>query len=246
MFRENRLETMGFANSPAGWGAHFEQMPRLSRLKALQYRFSPEYRWIKKYLTSPVLDAGCGAGHWVTFLQGQGFDSHGLDYAPNLVATNRIRYPDSKWSVGDIRASGLPDNHFGGIISWGVIEHDEAGPQAALREFHRIMKPRACCIVTVPSDHARQREIGLMDNKANAGHFHQYYFEPEELANEVRKVGFEVVLARDVPRASIALAAPKLYRRFIGTHLFFLARLAALFASKKNCAAMTVCIGRKP
>ncbi len=247
MFKENRIpKTHSHENTSAGWGHHFRNSPPLSKVQEWKFRFSPEYRLIRKYLRSSIMDGGCGAGQWVEFLHRQGYQAHGVDYSADLIAMDKQRYPQSQWTAADIRNVPLPDGSFGGIVSWGVIEHDPAGPEAALKEFYRLLAPGACCIVTVPVDTPRQRMVGLMDNEKNEGEFFQYYFTPDELAERLKATGFEIMHSAIVPRTAIALAAPRLYFKYIGTRLFILARLAALFAPMSVCAGMTLCIGRKP
>jgi SAM-dependent methyltransferase len=246
MFKENRQPERGHGNSVSGWTKNFRNARPLSGLQAVKMRLLPELPLIKRHLKSPILDAGCGAGEWVQFLHMRGYIAIGLDYSEQLIEMNRRRYPANEWLVGDIRNVAMPDSTLGGIISWGVIEHDEAGPGAALREFYRLLKPGACCIVTVPVDTERQKTVGLRGNEANAGEFFQYYFTPDELAARLREVGFDIVHSGLLPRKSIGLAAPNLYFRYIGTRLFILARLVTLFSRVKDTAGMTICIGRKP
>lgn len=247
MFKENRPSpTQEQSNTPEGWDRRLRRVPALTSWKSWQLGRSPEFRWIRQYLHSPILDAACGAGRWTAFIAARGFSVKGLDYAPGQVAANRLRYPGLEWLVGDVRATGLPSSGYGGITCFGGIEHDPAGPGAALREFHRLLRPGACCIVTAPADHARRRAVSLMDNPRNEGAFYEYFLTAEEFADETRKAGFEVVHSGLVPRVSIALASPHLYRKTVGTRWFFLARLAALFAPLDSCAARVICIARKP
>lgn len=245
MFKENRLPGTGHGNNVEGWTRNFKNASALSPLQAVRMRFLPEFGLIKQYLQSPILDAGCGAGQWIEFLRRRGYGTHGVDYSEQLISANRQRYQGSQWTVADIRNIHLPDETFGGIISWGVIEHDAQGPKAALREFYRLLRPGACCIVTVPVDTERQKAVGLRGNLQNGGEFFQYYFTPAELAAELKDVGFEIAHSDVLLRKSIALVAPNLYFKYIGTRLFVLARLAALFGSTRKYAGMAVCVGRK-
>ena len=51
---------------------------------------------------------------------------------------------------GDILDLKYPDAHFDAYISQGVIEHFEEGPQQALNEAWRVLKPDGLAFITVP------------------------------------------------------------------------------------------------
>lgn len=113
----------------------------------------PELPFIFKYMPreGKILEAGCGLGRYVVYLADQGFDIEGIEINPETVAVvNGIR-PDIRVRVGDVIHLPYADNSLAGIISLGVIEHFIEGPQVALSEIRRVLKPGAHAIVTVPS-----------------------------------------------------------------------------------------------
>ena len=113
----------------------------------------PELPFIYKYMPreGKVLEAGCGLGRYVAYLADQGFDIDGIEINPETVAAvNNIR-PDIRVRVGDVTCLPYMDDTLAGIISLGVIEHFIVGPQTALYEIRRVLKPGACAIITVPS-----------------------------------------------------------------------------------------------
>lgn len=253
MYRENRIPTQDgfFENSSQGWANYIPNAASLSSatlsaLKTAKMRRSPEYALIKKYVQGPVLDVGCGPGEWVEFLRNEGYSVQGMDYCAPIIEQHKRLLPHSQWTVGSFRDIPFPDASFNGAISLGAIQHDPEGPAAAMREMFRILRPGGSCLVTVPIDSKRQREVSLTDNPGNRGNFHQFYFTREDVAGEMAKAGFEVLHCDLRPVVSIGLAAPKLFRRTIGTRFFILARLAALFASVAECANMVACVGRRP
>jgi SAM-dependent methyltransferase len=112
-----------------------------------------ELPFIFKYMPreGKILEAGCGLGRYVAYLADQGFDIEGIEINPETVAVvNSIR-PDIRVHVGDVIRLPYKDNSLAGIISLGVIEHFIEGPQMALCEIWRVLKPEAYAIVTVPS-----------------------------------------------------------------------------------------------
>lgn len=99
----------------------------------------------------PILEAGCGLGRFVIFMEERGFrDVRGIDISPDAVdIVNRIA-PHLNVTCGDVSDLPFEDSSIRGIVSLGVVEHFKEGPQAALREFKRVMAPGATAIITVP------------------------------------------------------------------------------------------------
>lgn len=42
------------------------------------------------------------------------------------------------------------DNEFGSVVALGSIEHTSEGPEPALKELRRVLRPKAIAIITVP------------------------------------------------------------------------------------------------
>jgi SAM-dependent methyltransferase len=109
--------------------------------------------YILRYLEKqgPILEAGCGLGRFVIFMEEQGFrDVRGIDISPDAVGiVNRIA-PTLNVTCGDVSNLPFEDSSIRGIVSLGVVEHFEEGPQAALQEFKRVMMPGGTAIITVP------------------------------------------------------------------------------------------------
>jgi SAM-dependent methyltransferase len=97
-----------------------------------------------------VLEAGCGRGQWVIYLSGLGFQVTGLDFASATIAKLRESFPFLGLVEGNITALPFEESSFDAILSWGVVEHFEDGPQRALREAHRVLKSNGALFVTVP------------------------------------------------------------------------------------------------
>jgi trans-aconitate methyltransferase len=45
----------------------------------------------------PVVDLGCGPGHWTVYLAAAGLDVHGVDLSADFVAHARATYPDLRF-----------------------------------------------------------------------------------------------------------------------------------------------------
>ncbi len=213
MYKE--LRTHG--STPEGWTRNFltagARLPMLTerilrsdaRWKELRARLAPG---------ATILDAGSGVGQWARFLHAKGYRAQGVDYSEEMCALLRREAPEIPWTVADIRAIPVADASVDAVISWGVIEHDEAGPDAALREFHRVVRPGGWIFVTVPFDTFEHRyaSMVLTNDPAPDGQFFQYMFKTGDLAEVVRRAGFEVDLVTPSNRHP-AVLTPKVYDR---------------------------------
>jgi len=98
-----------------------------------------------------VLEAGCGPGHVVEYLQQRGFDIEGVELNAPVVAEVNRRYPHLRVEVGDVAALSCPDNTYSGLLSFGVVEHFRAGMEAPLAEHLRVLRPGGIAVISVPS-----------------------------------------------------------------------------------------------
>jgi ubiquinone/menaquinone biosynthesis C-methylase UbiE len=167
MYKEYRAAAaLTTASTPEMWADNFVASGRLGLRHRLAFRADHRWRLIQQHIRrgARILDAGCGAGEWVAFLNENGFDAEGLDYSEELIGRVGRMYPKYRWKLGTVQNMPYADGSMSAVISWGVIEHDEAGPAAALADFHRVLGPGGVTIVTVPIDSDRQR-------RASRAHF---------------------------------------------------------------------------
>ncbi|HEX9142544.1 MAG TPA: class I SAM-dependent methyltransferase [Gaiellaceae bacterium] len=237
-------------STPEMWAANFAASRKMTAARRLRIRMRPEWRLLRRTFApgSAILDAGCGFGEWVNVLETGGFEAIGVDYSAELINRLRSTYPGSRWLQSDVRSIPLPDHAVDGVISWGVIEHDEAGPEAALREFCRIVKPRGAIVVSVPRDSHVMRESSQKQFPVQAhGVFFQYFMTEAELASHVARAGFEIVETGTIAEGSLPLFAPAFYLRASGLALR-VANLAASILLKpiQKYHGMIYCIGHKP
>jgi SAM-dependent methyltransferase len=98
-----------------------------------------------------VLEAGCGPGHVVEYLQQRGYDIEGVELNAPVVAEVKRRYPHLRVEIGDVAALSCPDNTYSGLLSFGVVEHFRAGMKAPLAEHLRVLRPGGIAVISVPS-----------------------------------------------------------------------------------------------
>jgi len=102
------------------------------------------------------LDAGCGTGDFIPDLVARNGAVTALDFAEDMIEQSRARMARRRldaqvdFAVGDVTDLNYDENTFDAIIGVGLIEY-LTDYRAALREFHRVLKPGGIVIVTVPS-----------------------------------------------------------------------------------------------
>jgi SAM-dependent methyltransferase len=136
-------------------------------------------------IEGPVLDAGCGPGHWTAHLASRGLDARGVDLVLGFVAHARAAHPGIPFAVGDLEALDAADGELGGALAWySLIHHDPARIDVPLAELARVVRPGGGLLVgafssahTEPFDHAVTPA---------------WRWSPEELAERITASGFEV------------------------------------------------------
>ncbi|UBQ03280.1 class I SAM-dependent methyltransferase [Curtobacterium sp. TXMA1] len=110
----------------------------------------------------PLLDAGCGPGHWTAHLHRRGHLVTGIEPVPRFGALARAAAPEVDFRRGTMESIGLPDGAVGGVLSWySLVHHEPNEVPAALAEVHRILAPGGSLLVGFfegptlePFDHA--------------------------------------------------------------------------------------------
>jgi len=106
-------------------------------------------KWIPK--GGKILEGGAGLGRWVVKLAALGCDITGVELVKECVERVKKEFPSANFEQGDILSLKYADNTFDGYLSFGVIEHFIAGPDAALAEMRRVLKPGGAAVITVPA-----------------------------------------------------------------------------------------------
>lgn len=188
-----------------------------------------------------LLEAGCGPGQWVQFLEGRGHSVTGLDYAESGLLIGQRQNPRLKFLRGDLRGMPFADGTFDYILSIGAVEHDVSGPDAALREFRRVLAPTGALMCSVPCLNVERRlmlpfmaardwlkcqpVVRKLAGKRQPFEFYEYLFTPDEYTAILRRAGLEVVSLRPYSvstrsAAGRAVAAGlKRFSRFYNPHM---------------------------
>lgn len=159
---------------------------------------------ILKYLPQEgrVLEAGCGLGRFLIYFGKRGFNIFGMDISEEGLRRLRSYDPTLKTFVGDVLNIPQRDNSLDAIISLGVIEHFEEGPQKALLEMHRVLKPRGVLCVAVPYQSLMRTffhwpyQLVVQSVKKAFGKsfvFGEFRFSRREMSSFLRKTSFEIL-----------------------------------------------------
>jgi ubiquinone/menaquinone biosynthesis C-methylase UbiE len=178
-----------------------------------------------------ILEAGCGLGGWVRLLQDVGHDISGIDFEPSTVARVNQDDPTLDVKVGDVTALSYPDDSFDVYISLGVVEHFEDGPDRALAEAYRVIKPGGLAFVTVPFENSFRRffthplrdvYFAIQARRGRADpRFWEYRYTAGEMIGFLESAGFEII------KIDTDDYKPELTDRHIGLHAdFFFLRKA--------------------
>lgn len=113
-------------------------------------------------LDGPVLDVGCGPGHWTAWLEQRGVDIEGVDPVLEFVAIAREQHPGCAYRQGSVEGLDVAPSSLGGVLAWySLIHHEPSRLPAAVTELARCIRPGGGLLVgffegerVAPFDHA--------------------------------------------------------------------------------------------
>lgn len=155
-------------------------------------------RWLPK--GGKVLEAGCGIGRWLVWLRRRGYEVFGLDLSQEALDRIRCEVADLPLMRANALAIPAPAAVFDAILSLGVVEHDTAGPERALSELRRVLKPGGLLFLSVPFNNRFRRLLfnqvlrgaeRLFRHRGRAMEFAEYRFDCGEITGFLRSTGFE-------------------------------------------------------
>lgn len=157
-------------------------------------------------VAGPVIDTGCGPGHWTNYLVQRGMVASGVDLSPAFIAHARAHYPGVSFEIGNVDALGATTGSLGGLLSWySLIHHEPSTIQVPLTEFARVLGPGGGLLLGF----FEGAEIEKFDHAV----LDAYKWPVTELSWELCAAGFDVIEthrrtdASDRPRPHGAITA---------------------------------------
>jgi SAM-dependent methyltransferase len=175
-------------------GDDFEQNFELCEYQTVRHVFA-------YYLTGDmkILEAGCGLGRWVFYLRKKGYMAWGVELSDQALAITRPFDTEGYIKKGDVCDLPFANNSFDAVISLGVVEHFEQGPEKALMEARRILTDQGLLLISIPpdnplrkltSDRLQSLQAWNTIRKGGALSFEEYRFSEKEFRGILEKCGF--------------------------------------------------------
>ncbi|MEJ2870654.1 class I SAM-dependent methyltransferase [Actinomycetospora sp. OC33-EN08] len=106
---------------------------------------------VRRHLTGlddPVLDLGCGPGHWTAYLHSSGVDVTGVDLVPEFIAHARATYPGPEFRLGSMTEVDVPDHSVAGVLSWySTIHLTPTEIDSVLVGFRRLLQTSGVLVI---------------------------------------------------------------------------------------------------
>ena len=158
---------------------------------------------VAKRPASKVLDAGCGAGRMMTYLQSQtpSLEVFGIDLSAEMVALAQSAHPTAKIRRADLSDTRYPEGEFDGILAWYSIIHTEPDQLAEIvAEFARILQSEGLVLLGY--------QVGAGERQLNRPYGHEvelraFLHRTDDVIATLTSGGFDLIAKLDrAPRTS--------------------------------------------
>ncbi|MET3934870.1 class I SAM-dependent methyltransferase [Arthrobacter sp. OAP107] len=141
-------------------------------------------RWAE-HIEGPVIDAGCGPGHWTDFLHRRGVEVQGVDLVPEFIDRAREHFPGVPYRVASLRDLGVPEGSLHGVLAWYSLIH-----------VHPDDLPAVLSGIARALTRGGHLLIGFFEGAAARPFEHAvapaYYWSVSQMRHILREAGFEV------------------------------------------------------
>lgn len=158
-------------------------------------------------LQGPVLDAGCGPGHWTHFIADADRPAIGVDLVPEFLDFARRTYPQPDFLRADLAHLPFDDAQFSGVLAWySVIHAPPAELPTIVDELARVLQPDGKLLLGFFAGD----QLEAFSHKVAPA----WYWPPEQLGELLEQSGFSVMevgtRSRSAARTHGHLSAHKL------------------------------------
>lgn len=134
----------------------------------------------------PILEAGCGPGHWTAHLAGLGYAARGIDPVTGFVRIAQAEHQGVEYVVGSFQDLGAGAKSLGGILAWYSLIHlDPSEVPSALSSLHTALRPGGRFL------------LGFFDGESRDSFDHAitpaWFWPVETMCEELRRAGFDIV-----------------------------------------------------
>src|SRR3954447_22693223 len=114
-------------------------------------------------LRGPVLDLGCGPGHWSAYLHSLGADVTGVDLVREFIAHAQATHAGPTFRLGSMTELDVPEHSVAGILAWySTIHLPPPELDRVLAMFHKLLDSSGVVVVGFfDSDH----DVAEFDHK---------------------------------------------------------------------------------
>lgn len=180
------------------WGDDFNLNDVINKIEGSEnLKFTLKYT---KKVKGRILEAGCGTGAYVFYLNEKGKDVYGLDYFKDIIERNKKNALkiglENKFIVGDVRKLNFPDNYFEVYLSFGVIEHfKKEERQKILKEAYRVLKKGGLIICSTPGNFFPSYIRTFILSKFYNNVMNEYFLPFNFFKKEISLIGFKEILS---------------------------------------------------
>jgi SAM-dependent methyltransferase len=156
-----------------------------------------------------VLDAGCGPGHFSTYLGEQGCDVVGVDGSTGMIAAARRLTPRGDFRVMDFTELDFESGSFDGVIcAYALLHLPKDDALTALSEFRRVLRAGGVLALIVKQGQGTH----VLDSPLVANETcYVQLFEPEETRAMLNRAGFKVIDTDSANAGALELQFRKLF-----------------------------------
>ena len=144
-----------------------------------------------------ILEAGCGAGRIVKYLEKNNYNVTGIDFIDTAIKKIKTSSPNSKVFTEDIKKTSFHNNQFDIILSFGLYHNfNLEDVKLALNETLRILNKNGLLCFSFRSDNIQNYILDNYIKKKNSDsnlNFHKLNLNEQELINLTENMNLKIL-----------------------------------------------------